>query len=58
MRGLAPGSAQVRVGLGGQEVTVPVDRETALGIAAGDTVSLSVSKTRVFVHPKADSYHA
>ncbi|MCZ9306760.1 ABC transporter permease subunit [Corynebacterium sp. c8Ua_181] len=52
------GSAQVRVGLGGQEVTVPVDRETALGIAAGDTVSLSVSKTRVFVHPKADSYHA
>ena len=45
-------AAQLRLGLGGHEVTVPVDRESALGIAVGSTVSLAVSQANVFVHPK------
>ena len=45
-------AAQLRVDLGGYEATVPVDRESALGIAVGSTVSLAVSQANVFVHPK------
>ena len=44
-------AAQLRVDLGGQEATVPVDREFALGVAVGNIVSLTVSKANVFVHP-------
>ena len=44
-------AAQLRVDLGGQEATVPVDREFALSVAAGNIVSLTVSKANVFVHP-------
>ncbi len=43
--------AQLRVELGGQEVTVPVDREFALDVGVGNVVSLTVSKVNVFVHP-------
>ena len=42
---------QLRVDLGGQEATVPVDREFALGVAVGNIVSLTVSTANVFVHP-------
>ena len=44
-------AAQLRVDLGGQEATVPVDREFALGVAVGNIVSLAISKAHVFVHP-------
>ena len=43
--------AQLRVELGGQEATVPVDREFALDVGVGNVVSLTVSKANVFVHP-------
>ncbi|WP_414630038.1 TOBE domain-containing protein [Corynebacterium aurimucosum] len=45
-------AAQLRLDLGGYEATVPVDRESALGVAVGSTVSLAISKANVFVHPK------
>ena len=44
-------AAQLRVDLGGQEATVPVDREFALGVAVGNIVSLAISTAHVFAHP-------
>ena len=49
---------QLRVDLGGQEASVPIDREFALDVGVGNIVSVTVPKANVFVHPKADSYHA
>ena len=42
---------QLRVDLGGQEASVPIDREFALDVGVGNIVSLTVSKANVFVHP-------
>ena len=42
---------QLRVDLGGQEASVPIDREFALDVGVGNIVSLTVSTANVFVHP-------
>ena len=55
-RGHQPRSAQLRVDLGGQEATVPVDREFALGVAVGNIVSLAISRAHVLSTPTSFLY--